>query len=119
MLRRLVFLGYGGACYLFFLATFLYAIAFVGGFGVPTRLDGPATMPFAKALAIDLGLLLLFAAQHSIMARRWFKQRWTRIVPAALERSTYLLCASLALALLCWQWRPMGGEVWSVDSPAV
>jgi methanethiol S-methyltransferase len=119
MLARLVFLAYGAVCYLFFLATFLYAIAFVGGFAVPTRLDGEATTPLMRALAIDLGLLLLFATQHSIMARRWFKQRWTRVMPASLERSTYVLCASMALALLCWQWRPIGGVVWSVEAPAI
>ena len=114
MFRRLVFFAYGCGCYLVFLATFLYAIAFVGGLGVPTRLDGESAIPLSRALAIDAGLLMLFATQHSVMARRWFKERWTRIVPPPLERSTYVLCASLALALLCWQWRPMGGVIWSV-----
>jgi protein-S-isoprenylcysteine O-methyltransferase Ste14 len=117
MLRRLAFFIYGCVCYVAFLATFLYAIAFVGGFGMPTRLDGPATTPLLTALAIDVGLLVLFATQHSVMARRWFKERWTRIVPPPIERSTFVLFASLALALLCWQWRPIGGVVWSVESP--
>jgi methanethiol S-methyltransferase len=118
MLRRLVLFAYGFACYLVFLAVFLYAIAFVGGFGVPTRLDGDPTSPLPAALAIDTGLLLLFATQHSVMARPWFKKRWTRIVPSSVERSTYVLCASIALGLLCWQWRPIGGTVWSVEAPA-
>lgn len=117
MLKRVAFFAYGCACYLVFLASFLYAIAFVGGIGVPTRLDGEPTTPLLAALAIDLGLLTLFATQHSVMARQWFKQRWTRIVPPALERSTFVLFASLALALMCWQWRPIGGVVWSVEAP--
>lgn len=116
MFRRVVFLVYGILTYVFFLGTFLYAIAFVGGFA-PTSLDGPATTPIASALAIDLGLLALFAVQHSVMARRWFKRRWTRLVPQPIERTTYVLLATLALGLLCWQWRPLGGSVWSVEDP--
>ena len=119
MLKRLAFFAYGGFAYLVFLGTFLYAIAFVGGFGVPTRLDGEPTAPLPVSLAIDLGLLTLFAVQHSVMARRWFKERWTTIVSPAIERSTYVLCASLALILLFWQWRPLGGVVWTVENPAV
>jgi len=118
MLKRTLFLAYGVAAYTFFLGTFLYAIAFVGGFLVPTSLDGPATDPLPKALLIDAGLLTLFAVQHSVMARRWFKERWTRIVPPTLERSTYVLFASAALSFLLWQWRPLGGLVWSVEHPA-
>jgi len=118
MLKRLAFFAYGGFAYLVFLGTFLYAIAFVGGFGVPTRLDGEPTAPLPVSLAIDLGLLTLFAVQHSVMARRWFKERWTQIVPWAIERSTYVLCASLALLLLFWQWRPIGLSIWSVENAA-
>jgi methanethiol S-methyltransferase len=118
MVKRILFFVYGVAVYLMFLATFLYAIAFVGGFA-PTSLDGAATTPTILALAIDVGLLTLFAVQHSVMARRWFKTRWTRIVPPTIERSTYVLCASAALALVCWQWRPLGGIVWSVEEPTV
>ncbi len=114
---RILFFAYGCAAYLLFLATFLYAIAFIGGFGVPRTLDGPATTPFAAALAIDAALLAVFAIQHSVMARPWFKRWWTQIVPWAIERSTYVLLASLALDLLFWQWRPLGGIVWSVDTP--
>lgn len=116
MLTRLLYLGYGVAAYLVFLGTFLYAIAFVGGFLVPTRLDGPLETPLPAALGINAGLLTVFAVQHSVMARRWFKERWTRIVPWTIERSTYVLCASLALLLLFWQWRPIGIQIWSVES---
>lgn len=118
MVKRILFLAYGVAAYTFFLATFLYTIAFIGGFGVPTRLDGPMRGSLAASLLVDLGLLALFAVQHSVMARRSFKERWTKIVPPALERSTFVLFSSAALALLCWQWRPLGGTVWSVEQPA-
>ena len=116
MLKRLLFFAYGVASYLIFLATFLYAIAFVGGFAVPRRLDGPLETSLPTALAIDFALLTIFAVQHSVMARRWFKERWTQIVPWTIERSTYVLCASLALLLLFWQWRPIGIQIWSVEN---
>jgi len=118
MSRRVLCFAYGALAYLVFFGTFLYAIGFIGGFGVPRTLDGPASPLRGHALAIDLGLLGLFALQHSVMARRWFKERWTRVVPPALERSTYVLFSSLALLLLFWQWRPLGGIVWSVESTA-
>src|SRR4029453_11758049 len=114
VIKRILVFAYGSASYLVFLATFVYAVGFIGGFIVPTRLDGPPAEPFARALAIDAALLAVFAVQHSVMARRWFKQAWTRIVPPAAERSTYTLLSSLALILLFAQWRPMGGVVWSV-----
>jgi protein-S-isoprenylcysteine O-methyltransferase Ste14 len=117
-LKRIAFFVYGCLAYVVFLATFLYAIAFVGGFVVPTRLDGAPRPPLGTALAVDAGLLGVFAIQHSVMARRWFKRWWTRIVPMEVERSTYVLCASLALGLLLWQWRPLGGVVWSVENAA-
>jgi methanethiol S-methyltransferase len=117
MFKRIAFFAYGSFSYLIFLATFLYALAFVGNLGVPTALDGAPNGPFLMALAIDVALLGLFAVQHSVMARKWFKDRWTRIVPKPLERSTYVLFSSLALILLLWQWRPLGGVVWSVEDP--
>ncbi|HEV7766339.1 MAG TPA: isoprenylcysteine carboxylmethyltransferase family protein [Thermoanaerobaculia bacterium] len=117
MIKRLAFFLYGLICYAIFFGTFLYAIGFIGGFVVPTKLDGPRTAPLARAAAINVGLLTLFAVQHSVMARQWFKERWTRIVPSPLERSTYVLLSSLALILLFWQWQPLGGVVWSVEDP--
>jgi protein-S-isoprenylcysteine O-methyltransferase Ste14 len=106
---------YGMASYAVFLAVFLYAIGFIGGFVTPTMLDGTPDRPFFEALAIDLGLLGLFAAQHSVMARPAFKRWWTRFVPETVERSTYVLLSSLALILLFWLWEPIGGVVW--DAP--
>ena len=119
MPKRLLYFGYALTAYLTFLATFLYAIAFVGGFVVPRRLDGPLEGSLLSAIVIDCALLTVFALQHSVMARRWFKQRWTRIVPWAIERATYVLCASLALLLLFWQWRPLGMPIWTIDNDSV
>jgi len=117
MVKRAAFFVYGLASYVVFLGTFVYAMAFVGGFAVPTRLDGPPTGPLGVSIAIDIALLTVFAVQHSVMARRWFKAWLRQYLPDAIERSTYVLCASLALLLLFWQWRPLGGAVWSVDHP--
>jgi len=118
MVTRVLYFVYGCFAYLLFLGTFLYAIGFVGGFGLPTTLDGRASESFASALAVDALLLGVFAVQHSVMARRWFKARWTQMVPWAIERSTYVLFASLALDLLFWQWRPLGGTLWTIEYPA-
>lgn len=117
MIKRIGFFAYGVICYAIFFATFLYAVGFIGGFVVPTTLDGPARVPLAQGIAVNAALLGIFAVQHSVMARRWFKERWTRIVPEALERSTYVLMSSLALILVFWKWEPLGGEVWSVQDP--
>ena len=118
MFKRIGFFAYGLICYAIFFATFLYAIGFIGNFVVPRTLDGNPAAPLTTSLAIDLGLLALFAVQHSVMARPWFKSAWTRIVPSELERSTYVLFSSAALILMFWQWRPLGGLVWSVENPA-
>ena len=107
---------YGAASYAVFFATFLYAIGFVGNLVVPKSLDSPAEGPWQTALAIDLGLLALFALQHSIMARPAFKRMLTRVLSPVIERSTYVLVSSLALLLLFWQWRPLGGVVWDVQN---
>jgi protein-S-isoprenylcysteine O-methyltransferase Ste14 len=117
MIKRILFFAYGVACYVLFLATFLYAIAFVGGFAVPRQLDGPLQGSIASAIAVNCVLLTIFAVQHSVMARRWFKAWWTQIIPREIERSTYVLAASLALLLLFWQWRPIGIEIWTVEDP--
>lgn len=108
---------YGVAVYGFFLATFLYAIAFVGNLPVPRTVDRGPSASLGEALVIDVLLLGLFAVQHSVMARPGFKRWWTRFVPQPVERTTYVLFASLALALLYWQWRPIPEILWSVANP--
>lgn len=117
MSKRILFFVYGTVSYLIFLGTFLYAVCFIGNFGVARTLDGEASGPFAVNFAIDAGLLALFAVQHSVMARKWFKDWWTKIVPSPIERSTYVLFSSVALILLFWQWRPLGGTIWTVEDP--
>jgi methanethiol S-methyltransferase len=99
--------------------TFLYALCFVENFVVPKTIDSGAAPPFTEAVIVNLLLMSLFAIQHSVMARRQFKEWWTKFVPKSVERSTYVLFATSALALLCWQWRPMPQVLWRVDNPTL
>ena len=117
MRRPLVFV-YGVISYALFFVTYLYAVGFVGNVFVPKSLDSAPTAPFGTALAINLGLLGLFAIQHSVMARPAFKRLVLRVIPQPAERSTYVLASSLALILLFWQWSPLGGVIWDVQDPA-
>lgn len=114
-MTRILTLAYGTVSYTIFFLTFLYAIGFIGNFVVPKSIDSPATDPWLTALTVDLGLLTLFALQHSVMARQGVKRLLTKVIPPAAERSTYVLASSLALLLLFWQWRPLGGVVWNVE----
>ncbi|GKS59551.1 membrane protein [Nitrospira sp.] len=116
-MNRFVAFAYGTLCYAVFLATFLYAVAFLGNIGLERTIDGQATAPFGQALLVNAFLLGLFAVQHSVMARPAFKRVWTRIVPNPVERSTYVLFSSLALLLLFHLWQPMGGLIWEVHDP--
>lgn len=114
---RVLALGYGLVCYAIFLGTFLYAIAFVGNLPVPHTIDRAVAESLPEAIVWDVILLGVFAVQHSLMARPAFKAWWIKIVPKPIERSTYVLFASLALCLLFWQWRPIEATVWVVTDP--
>jgi methanethiol S-methyltransferase len=116
MVRKVLVVGYGTIAYLIFLAVLVYTIGFLANVGVPKGIDAGDVGPVWLAVAVDAGLLALFAVQHTVMARPWFKRWWTRFVPTPIERSTFVLTASLALALLLWQWRPISSTVWSVEA---
>jgi len=116
--RFIAFL-YGVVAYAAFLVAFFYAIGFVEGLVVPKTIDTGTVVPMTEALIVNLLLLTVFAVQHSVMARKQFKQWWTQFVPHSIERSTYVLCATLALILLLWQWRPMPAVVWQIADPNI
>jgi protein-S-isoprenylcysteine O-methyltransferase Ste14 len=118
-MKKFLSLLYGVLCYFAFFGTIVYAIGFVGNLVVPKSIDGAPQTSLFTAILVNASLLLLFALQHSVMARPAFKRWWTSIIPGHLERSTYVLLASLCLMLLMWQWQPIGGVVWSTGNEAV
>jgi methanethiol S-methyltransferase len=113
-----VIVGYAVTVYLLFLAVLGYSAGFFADAGVPKGIDQGPRAAWPAAAAIDVALLALFAVQHTVMARPWFKRAWTRVVPAPAERSTFVLAATLALALLFWLWRPIAGTAWRLPEPA-
>ena len=119
LIGRIAAFVYGVASYLFFFVTFLYAIGFVEGMIVPKTIDNGAASSLTQALIVNLVLMSIFAIQHSVMARPQFKRWWTTFVPRSVERTTYVLLASLALALLVWQWQPMPAVVWQIADPGL
>jgi protein-S-isoprenylcysteine O-methyltransferase Ste14 len=118
-MERIIGFLYGLVAYLVFLVAFLYAIGFVTGLGVPKTIDTGPAGPAGQAFVIDILLMSLFAVQHSVMARQPFKRWWTQFVPHVVERSTYVLLASLVLILLYWQWRPIPTIVWEITNPQI
>ncbi len=116
ILTRTAVLLYGVIAYAVFFVTFCYTIGFIGNFLVPKSIDAPPTTTFGLAVLVNLGLLMLFSIQHSVMARPFFKRWFTRIILESAERSTYTLLSSLCLIALFWFWQPMGGVIWQVDN---
>lgn len=116
---KLVAFLYGIVAYLAFAVVIVYAIGFVTGLMVPKTINSGPASPLVESIVINIVLLTIFALQHSVMARPQFKKWWTTIVPKSVERSTYVLLASLALALVFWQWRPLPGVVWEAKDPTI
>ena len=117
-MKSILSVAYGAVCYLVFLPTLVYVVGFLGGWYVPKTIDTGVMIPWQQALVVDVLLLGLFGVQHSVMARQGFKHWWTRLVPVHVERSTYVLFASLVLLLMFWQWRPIPANVWNVENSA-
>lgn len=117
-LRRVLVLGYGLLAYLVFLVSVLYYIGFLANVGVPSGIDEGTVAPLAKAVVVDVGLIASFGLQHSVMARPWFKTRWTRAIPEPVERSTYVLLASVVLLAVAWWWHPLPTVVWEINGVA-
>ena len=115
--KRVAIFFYGVACYLVFLVTFAYTVGFIGDFAVPKTIDTGTDAHFIQALLVDLSLVALFGLQHSLMARTTFKRTLTSFIPAAAERSTFVLASSAALLLIIWLWQPIPQVVWSVRDP--
>lgn len=118
-MSRWIYAAFGGFSYLLFLATFAALMAFVGGVLLPRTIDTPSTLPLTLAILANLGLIALFAAQHSVMARPAFKRMWTKIVPRPIERSVYVLLSSAVLIVLMLFWQGIDGVVWHVESPTL
>ena len=116
MIKRISVLIYGILSYALFFGVFSYTILFIGNIGVSPSLDSAGTSSLGTALLIDVGLLAAFALQHSIMARPGFKRLWTRIIPKPMERSTFVLAASLLLGAAVYFWQPLGGVIWQVEN---
>ncbi|HWN71984.1 MAG TPA: hypothetical protein VNM90_30300 [Haliangium sp.] len=115
-MKRFMTLLYGVISYVVFLGALVYLIGFLNGFLVPKGIDDGDAVPLAQGVLIDVGLILLFALQHTVMARPWFKSWSKRVLPETIERSTFVLLAGVTLLVLFWQWRPLPGIVWHVDS---
>lgn len=116
-MRRILYFIYGVTTYTMFFGVFLYTIGFVGNFIVPKSMDSAVEGSMGEALVVNLLLVLVFSLQHTVMARPTFKKWWTQFVPKPIERSTYVLFTNLAMILLFWQWRPMGGVIWDIQDP--
>jgi protein-S-isoprenylcysteine O-methyltransferase Ste14 len=117
MMKRIAVFAYGVVAYALFFGTFCYAAGFIGNLMVPVSMDSSPVGPFGESLLIDLALLGVFAVQHSLMARPFFKRWLTRFILQAAERSTYVLVSSLLMILMFWQWRPLGGVIWEITNP--